>query len=306
MPFSEAYRAQVSLLIRTMPTIAEEPCFALKGGTAINFFIRDLPRLSIDIDLTFLPIADRTSSLEQTEIALKRIAERIRHLIPGVTIHESVPTRTQSTINKLVVRTPDRVEIKLEANPVLRGCVYEPQKRVVSQAVEDQFGFAEMRILSEADLYAGKIMAALDRQHPRDLFDVSLLMEDRLSDALRTAFIVYLISHDRPPQWLLTSDNRDILQDFENEFRGMTEQQVDLDALLAARTALRNDLHAGMSEDHKRFLISFYLREPEWERLGLDGVDQLPAIRWRELNLDNAGEETRRSIVTELESLLWK
>jgi len=55
MPFSETYRKQVALLIRALPIVAGEECFALKGGTAINLFIRDMPRLSVDIDLTYLP-----------------------------------------------------------------------------------------------------------------------------------------------------------------------------------------------------------------------------------------------------------
>jgi hypothetical protein len=46
-------------LIRVLPSIAEEACFALKGGTAINLFVRDMPRLSVDIDLTYLPVQPR-------------------------------------------------------------------------------------------------------------------------------------------------------------------------------------------------------------------------------------------------------
>ena len=56
MAFREVYRRQVQLLIRVLPSIAEEACFALKGGTAINLFVRDMPRLSVDIDLTYLPV----------------------------------------------------------------------------------------------------------------------------------------------------------------------------------------------------------------------------------------------------------
>ena len=58
MPFNKKYSDQVALLMSVIPAVAEESCFALKGGTAINLFIRDLPRLSVDIDLTYLPVAD--------------------------------------------------------------------------------------------------------------------------------------------------------------------------------------------------------------------------------------------------------
>ncbi|MDZ7840386.1 MAG: nucleotidyl transferase AbiEii/AbiGii toxin family protein [Gammaproteobacteria bacterium] len=305
MPFREDYRRQIALLIRTLPAIAEEDCFALKGGTAINLFLRDLPRLSVDIDLTFLPVADRQESLSAIEQALKRISGRIRSAIPGVTIQESAPA-TQETINKLVVRTPDRVQTKIEVTPVLRGCVYEPQLMSVSAQVEEQFGFAEINVLSFADLYAGKITAALDRQHPRDLFDIhELLRNEGLADELRTALIVYLISHDHAPNQLLASESRDMTHEYEKDFVGMTQGDISLEALLLARAALGKDILANMPEDHKRFLISFYRRKPEWKRLGLPGADQLPAVRWRELNLDKAGEETRAFMVSELEKLLW-
>ena len=77
MPVDERYRRQVTLLVRTLPFVAEETCFALKGGTAINLFVRDLPRLSVDIDLTCLPVASREESLADIDAGLLRIAGRI-------------------------------------------------------------------------------------------------------------------------------------------------------------------------------------------------------------------------------------
>jgi len=208
MPFSDIYRRQVDLLVRTLPYVAEEECFALKGGTAINLFVRDLPRLSVDIDLTYLPIADRDQSLAEIEKSLKRIGERIGSVIKGITITESAPA-TQPTINKLILRTPERVQIKIEVTPVLRGCVYESQTMSICDKAEDRFGFAEISVLSFADLYAGKILATLDRQHPRDLFDVHQLLENEgIDDEMRTALIVYLISHDHSPHTLLSPVNR--------------------------------------------------------------------------------------------------
>ena len=76
MALLDAYRGQVALLIRALPLVAEEPAFALKGGTAINLFVRDLPRLSVDIDLTYLPVEDRAISvchLETTPAPVKRL-----------------------------------------------------------------------------------------------------------------------------------------------------------------------------------------------------------------------------------------
>jgi len=305
MAFEDRYRKQVELLIRTLPHVAEEEGFALKGGTAINLFVRDMPRLSVDIDLTWLPQGDRGEALSGIDAALKRIADRLKGSDDRISINATAP-KGHSEINKLVVRTSDRVQIKIEVTPVLRGCVYDPVMTMISEKAEDEFGFAEINVLSFADLYAGKIMAALDRQHPRDLFDVHQLLENEgLTDELRTALIIYLISHDHSPQSLLVPAEKDIAQEYEQNFRGMTEDEVSLETLVAARAALAADVVSGMSEDHKQFLVSFYRRSPEWERLGQDGLDQLPAVKWRELNLDKAGEDTREAIIAELEKVLW-
>jgi predicted nucleotidyltransferase component of viral defense system len=202
--FHDIYRRQVTLLLQAIPHVAGEACFALKGGTAINLFVRDLPRLSVDIDLTYLPVAERTVSLHEIDSALKRIGERIKAANDRVTITGSAP-KNERFINKLVVRAAQRIQIKIEVSPVLRGCVYEPQVMRVSEKVEGQFGFAEMNVLSLDDLNAGKLGATLDRQHPRDLFDVNLLLDSEgISDGLREAFIVYLIASDHPPQRLLS------------------------------------------------------------------------------------------------------
>ncbi|WP_312017819.1 nucleotidyl transferase AbiEii/AbiGii toxin family protein [Bradyrhizobium liaoningense] len=114
--------------------------------------------------------------------------------------------------------------------PVLRGCVFDPEMRSVLPNVEESFGFAETQVVSFSDLYAGKIVAALDRQHPRDLFDIrDLLANEGISDDLRRAFIVYLISHDRPISEVVAPRRKDIRQEFEHGFEGMTSDPVSLD-----------------------------------------------------------------------------
>ena len=124
MPVDERYRRQVELLVRTLPHVAQERCFALKGGTAINLFVRNLPRLSVDIDLTFLPVADRARSLADIEAALRRIAERIEGALPVARVQTGV-LKEEGTVNKLFVRERG-TRIKIEVTPVLRGCVFDP------------------------------------------------------------------------------------------------------------------------------------------------------------------------------------
>ncbi|BCH28846.1 hypothetical protein MesoLjLc_07760 [Mesorhizobium sp. L-8-10] len=302
MAFADAYRNQVALLIRTLPSVAAEECFAMKGGTAINLFIRDLPRLSVDIDLTYLPVQDRRTSLTAIDVAMLRIAERITEVVRGARV---APSRSrENVVTKLVVRG-DGAQIKIEVTPVLRGCVFEPEMRPVSPSVEDEFGFAEMQIVSFPDLYAGKIVAALDRQHPRDLFGVrDLLANEGIDEALRLAFLVYLISHDRPMAEVLTVRRKDIKAEFERGFVGMTRQAVELDDLLAAREALVSEIVGSMPDAHRQFLLAFEQGAPDWSAIGLGAAADLPAVRWRQQNLDGLGAEKRGTLVKQLEEVL--
>jgi predicted nucleotidyltransferase component of viral defense system len=303
MAFRDTYRKQVALLVRILPLVAEESCFALKGGTAINLFIRDMPRLSVDIDLTYVPVAPRAVSLAALDAAMRRIALRVKKAkaIPDAQINTS---QVEGAVTRLVVRQGG-VQTKIEVTPVLRGCVFEPETRSVSEAVEATFGFAEIAVVSFADLYAGKIVAALDRQHPRDLFDVrDLLASEGIDDALRTAFIVYLLSHDRPMSEVLAPTRKDISEEFFRGFEGMTEQPVSRDELVEAREALIGGIVGKMPDTHRRFLISFERGDPDWTLLGAPAAAGLPAVKWRQQNLDKLTKKKRAELVEALEGVL--
>jgi hypothetical protein len=249
-----------------------------------------------------LPVQDRGTSLAAIDVAMLRIAERITEVVHGARV---APSRSrENVVTKLVVRG-DGAQIKIEVTPVLRGCVFEPEMRPVSPSVEDEFGFAEMRIVSFPDLYAGKIVAALDRQHPRDLFDVrDLLANEGIDEALRRAFLVYLISHDRPMAEVLTVRRKDIKAEFERGFVGMTPQAVELDDLLAAREALVSEIVGSMPDAHRQFLLAFEQGEPDWSAIGLAAAADLPAVRWRQQNLNGLSAEKRGTLVKQLEDVL--
>ena len=303
MPLSKRYQRQVALLIAAMPFVAAETDFALKGGTAINLFVRDMPRLSVDIDLTYLPLAGRSESLAAIDAAMRRMAASIRAGLRGVRVTEVLNVREQ-IVTKLTVQRGD-AQIKIEVTPVLRGCVFAPETRTVSPAVEDAFGFAETQVVSFADLYAGKIMAALDRQHPRDLFDIlDLLANEGIGDDLRRAFIVYLISHDRPISEVLAPRRKDLAQEFAQGFEGMTAEPVPLAALEAAREKLVAKITGEMPEAHKQFLLGFKRGTPDWELIGLPDAADLPAVKWKQLNLDKLSESARTRLVDQLAAAL--
>lgn len=303
MAADEIYRRQVTLLVRTLPFVAEETCFALKGGTAINLFVRDMPRLSVDIDLTYLPLADRATSLSRMDGALRRIGERIADGLLGARVHEG-RLRDENTVNKLIVRM-EGVQVKVEVTPVLRGTVYEPELRSVSPHVEETYGFAEIQVVSFADLYAGKLVAALDRQHPRDLFDVrDLLANEGIDEELRKAFVVYLISHNRPMAEVLAPTRRDLSDEFIRGFLGMTERPVTLEELVQTREHLIDAVVGQMPARHREFLVGFERGNPDWSLLQLSEVNRLPAVRWRIENMAKVSDAKRRELIENLRSAL--
>ncbi len=304
MAYRDQYEKQVGLLVRVMPFVADEAVFALKGGTAINLFVRDMPRLSVDIDLTYVPVEPREASLKGIDVAMRRIGAGISANLKGARVEPRI-LKPEGIASKIDVEL-DGARIKIEVTPVSRGCVYEPVMMGVSAPVEDNFGFAETQVVSFADLYAGKIVAALDRQHPRDLFDVrQLLATEGLSKELRTAFIAYMLSHNRPMSEVLAPRLKDIEFEFERGFVGMTVDPVKLDDLLETRQALIAEAVGHMPEAHRRFLVGFKRGEPEWDLLGLPHVADLPAVKWRQLNYDKLGKDERAREVAKLAAVLF-
>lgn len=297
---AERYIRQVELLLRTIPVIGDEAMFALKGGTAINLFVRDLPRLSVDIDLVYLPVADRASSLDAVRSGLARIADRLEDRLGLKVARYLLPD------GKRLVVASEGSSIKIEVSPVLRGTVFEPEVRPVSPSVEERFGFAEMQVVALADLYAGKIAAALDRQHPRDLFDVHyLLANEGIGEDLFRAFLVYLVSHPRPAHELLCPHRLDLDAQYGEEFVGMTVEDVPLEALLATREALIAEIQTrARAAGPRRFLASFHRLEPDWDAIGLsEAVGELPAVRWKRLNLERLNDTNPAKFAEQLDLL---
>ena len=170
---------------------------------------------------------------------------------------------------------------------------------------EEELGFAEIQVVSFADLYAGKIVSALDRQHPRDLFDIrDLLANEGISGALRKAFIVYLLSHNRPIAEVLAPTRLNIESEFKRGLEGMTEKAVTLEELLQAREDLIAEIVARMPMDQRRFLVSFKEGEPDWTLLDVPGAELLPAVRWRVENLAKLGRTRRSALLARLGKVL--
>jgi len=299
MDNTNIYFKQVQLLLEVIPFINKEVCFALKGGTAINMFVRDMPRLSVDIDLMYLPIEDRDTSLKNIADAFERIAVDIEQTFRGSKVHR-IYQRSKEELSKLQVER-NGVRIKIETSPVMRGTVLDITQRRVSPKVEELFGFAKTGVVHLDDLYAGKLCAALDRQHPRDFFDVrGLLDNEGITDSLMNVFMVYLISSNQPISKLLRPNFIDLKQIFEDQFVGMTVKPIDLDLIVSTREELVKTIHAKLNDRHREFLISIKKGEPDWSLLPFENISELPSVKWKLMNLDKMSKSDREYAVDKL------
>lgn len=295
------YLDSARLLTRVAPLVLVDDTFALKGGTAINLFVRDMPRLSVDLDLVF---PDHTTPRAE---ALKRINEAIRQSAArlkkrGFQTH--APASADAGETKLLVRQ-GAVQVKIEVNFVMRGTVNPVRTASLTQSARDTLqADLEIPVVSLEDVYGGKLVAAMDRQHPRDLFDVmQLFAHEGITAGVRRAFVVYLASHNRPVHEVLFPSLRDIRQEFENNFTGMTVEPVELDTLLAARERMVHELQQGLTKDERQFLLSLTAAEPEWALLGVPHLEQLPGPRWKLQNLERLRKADTRKFAEQRDTL---
>ena len=280
---NQTYLDTARLLTQVAPLVFADGTFALKGGTAINLFIRDMPRLSVDLDLVFLDHRlPRDEALARINEAVRLSAERLK--ARGFQTHLLATADAGET--KVLVRRAG-IEVKVEVNFVMRGTVYPVRTMALTPLARDTLlADLEIPVVSLEDVYAGKLVAAMDRQHPRDLFDVmQLFANEGVTTSIRRAFVVYLVSHNRPVHEVLFPAMRDIGHEYERNFKGMTTEPVELAALLAARERMVQELQGGLDADERRFLLSFVAGRPEWPLLGIAHAEHLPGIRWKLHNL---------------------
>ena len=282
MEIKEVYKIQVALLLQVLPEVAKEADFALHGGTAINLFVREMPRLSVDLDITYMPIEDRATSLSKIIEGLKRIKANIESILPKVHI-----TLDEKILN-LLISTPT-AQIKLEVNQANRGVLETPKEMMLCQRAQDEFNaFAAITVVSLPQLYGGKICAALDRQHPRDLFDIKLLMEhEGYTEEMKKAFILCLLSSNRPFYEILDPNLIDQRHAMENHFDGMSAVPFSYEDFEKTRVNLIKTVNESLNEEDKTFLMSVIGLEPDWE---IYAFEKFPAIQWKLENLKKLKE----------------
>src|ERR1700682_2346448 len=168
------YTDRVRLLVEILPVLAQEPRFALKGGTAINLFEHDLPRVSVDIDLAWLPVHDYAEDAKLIAEALEQLADMLR--ARPLQLQVQLSAGEGAGVTRLVA-SRGRARVQIETTPVMRGTVHPARSMVVRPKVEEAFGFGSGQVLDFADLYAGKRAAALSREHSRGFFGFGVFVE---------------------------------------------------------------------------------------------------------------------------------
>jgi len=295
-----AYLETARLLTQVAPLVFADDTFALKGGTAINLFVRDMPRLSVDLDLVFSDhTPPRDAALARINEAVRQASERLKKR--GFQTHAPAALAGET---KLLVRRGS-VQVKIEVNFVMRGTVRPVRRAALTPAARDTLmADLEIPVVSLEDVYGGKLVAALDRQHPRDLFDVmQLFAHEGITPGIRRAFVVYLASSNRPVHEVLFPPLRDIRHDFEHNFQGMTAEPVPLDALLAARERLTREIQQGLDDDERRFLLSLVAGTPECALPGIRHLEHLPGVRWKLHNLAQLRKTNPKKFAEQAEML---
>lgn len=273
----EVYKKQVALLLSVLPEVAKERTLALHGGTAINLFVREMPRLSVDIDLTYVPIEDRETSLNNIGEALGEIKSRIEKVVRQARVTD------RRERGKLQISQPG-VDIKIEVNLVGRGTLSDPIEMPLCSKAQDEFdAFCTIQVVTLEQLYGGKICAALDRQHPRDLFDVKYLLDNEgFSSQIKKGFFLCLLSGDRPIHEIINPNLQDQRLTFENHFIGMSTEDFNYEEYENVRAQLIETIHKSLSKEDKEFLLSVKNLEPIWS---IYDFKQFPAILWKLQNL---------------------
>ncbi len=293
---NKTYQDKVKLLLKILPIVMDEECFAVHGGTAINLFVNNLLRLSVDIDLTYIPLEDRQTSISNINDALVRISNRVKKQLRGVRV---IP---RLDICKLTCENQG-CQVKIEVNQTKRGIIGGDTLAIpLCETAQNMFGMeVEARIVPLTLLYGGKIAAALSRQHPRDLFDIKY-MTMPMHDAKR-GFIFCLLSSDRPIHESFNPSLIDQTEAMENQFAGMSDVPFTYADFKETRNKLIQEVYNMLTEEDKKFLVSFELGNPDWEHSDYTDFSYYPTVKWKLQNLEKLKKSNPRKLNDEAEKL---
>jgi len=282
---NQNYIDTVRLLLAIAPAVFASGRFAMKGGTALNLFVQEMPRLSVDIDLVFVDHRlDRQAALN--DIAMELAVVQATLTRQGYRAH--LPATAQGDDVKLVVST-GAAQVKVEVNAVFRGTALPVEHHTLVDNAQNLFTTdLAVPVLATAELYGSKLVAAMDRQHPRDIFDaMHMLRRFGWQTEFIDCFVVYLAGHNRPVHEVLFPKIKPLEPTFTNEFAGMTREAIELSELLQMQARLLQELPQQLTTAHREFLLSLVRGDPAWELLPMQHLSELPAVQWKLMNLSH-------------------
>ncbi len=274
----DIYRRQVALLIRIMPSVFRIKDFAVHGGTAINLFYKNMPRYSVDIDLTYIPITDRRTSIDVINTHLTQLKQMIERTVPGIkVVHKPDVLKLQCSYEGAMV--------KIEVNGTKRGIIGATGDHMLCARAQNEFQMGcKARIVSFSQLYGGKITAALSRQHPRDLFDCKYMEIDNFKD-VKDGFMLCLLGSDKPIIESLRPNSIDQTEALEKQFAGMSDVPFSYADYEDARINLVKMVDDNLDSADKDFLLSFEVGNPIWNLCCAGDLSAYPSVRWKQQNI---------------------
>ena len=275
---NEQYKKQVALLIRIMPSVYKIQDFAVHGGTAINLFHKNMPRYSVDIDITYIPVHGRDESLKAINAHLIELKQMIEKTIPGVRV-----TPKLDVWKLLCVK--DSATVKIEVNGTKRGLIGSTENMELCAKAQAEFNMGcRARVVSFSQLYGGKISAALSRQHPRDLFDCKYMPLDSLEQA-KDGLMFCLLGSDKPILESLQPNPIDQQEALQGQFEGMTDTLFSYEDYEATRQELIEKVNQMLTKEDRDFLLSFEQGTPEWDKCCTGDLSAYPSVKWKLQNI---------------------
>jgi predicted nucleotidyltransferase component of viral defense system len=280
---NQTYIDTVRLLLAIAPAVFASGRFAMKGGTALNLFVQEMPRLSVDIDLVFVDHhPDRRAALQ----AIAQELATVRAALASKGYRAHLPANAEGDDVKLVVAN-EAAQVKVEVNFVFRGSVLPVETRSLVATAQDLFTTdLAVPVLATAELYGSKLVAAMDRQHPRDIFDVMHMLDHfGWQASFVDCFVAYLAGHNRPVHEVLFPKIKPLEPAFTNEFAGMTRDAIELDTLVQMQVRLLQEMPQKLTPAHRDFLLSLVQGDPAWKLMPMQHLRELPALKWKLTNL---------------------
>ncbi len=282
---NQTYIDTVRLLLAIAPAVFASGRFAMKGGTALNLFVQQMPRLSVDIDIDLVLVdhrPDRHAALQ----AIGQELTAVQATLAGQGYRAHLPANADGDDVKLVVSN-ETAQVKVEVNFVFRGTALPVETRSLVATAQELFTTdLAVPVLATAEIYGSKLVAAMDRQHPRDIFDVIHMLDHfGWQASFVDCFVVYLAGHNRPVHEVLFPKTKPLEPAFTNEFAGMTRDPVELDTLAQVQGRLFQELPRLLTSAHRDFLLSLVQGAPAWELMPMQHLPELPALKWKLFNL---------------------